>query len=48
MPRSIELERRRSKKRRDNKSGVCKVWKKGCNYEKGIKMGKKKDPMPRM
>ena len=27
MPRSIELERKKSKKRRDNKSGVYKVWK---------------------
>jgi len=48
MPKSIELERKRSKKRRDDKSGMCKVWKKECNCEKGIRMRKKKDLMSRM
>jgi len=48
MPRSMELKRRRRKKRRDNKSGVCKVWKKGCNCEKGVRTKKKKDFMPRI
>ena len=48
MPRSMELERRKSKKRRDDKSEVHKVWKEGCNCEKGVRMGKKKDLMPRM
>jgi len=48
MPRSIELERRRSKERKNNKSGVCKVWKEGCNCEKGVRMRKKKDLMPRI
>ena len=28
MPRSMELERRRSKERRNDESGICKVWKK--------------------
>jgi len=48
MSKSVELERERSKKRRDNESGVYKVWKKECNYKKGIRMGKKKDSMPRI
>jgi len=48
MPRSVELERRRSKKRRDNKSRVYKVWKERCNCEKGVRIGKKKDLMPRI
>jgi len=48
MPRSIELERRESKERRDDKSGVCKVWKKGYNCKEGVRMEKKKDPMSRM
>ena len=48
MPRSIELERRRSTERRNNESGVCKVWKEGYNCEKGVRMRKKKDLMPRI
>jgi len=48
MPESIELERRRSKEKRDDESGVYKVWKKECNCEKGIRMEKKKDLMSRM
>jgi len=48
MPRSIELERRKSKERRDDESGVCKMWKEGCNCEKDVRMRKKKDLMPRM
>ena len=48
MPRSMELERRRSKKRRNNESGICKVWKKRYNYEKGIRTRKERDLMPRM
>jgi len=48
MPKSMELERRRNKKRRDNKSRVCKLWKKGCNCEKSVRIGKKKDSMPKM
>jgi len=36
MPESIELKRRRSKERRNNKSRMYRVWKKRCNYEKGI------------
>ena len=48
MPRSMELERRRSKEKRDEESGVCKVWKEGCNCEKGVRMRKKKDLIPRM
>ena len=48
MSKSVELERERSKKRRDNESGVYKVWKKGCNCKEGIRMGKKKDSMSRI
>ena len=48
MSKSVELERERSKKRRDNESGVYKVWKKGCNCKEGVRMEKKKDPMSRM
>jgi len=48
IPRSIELERKRSKKKKDDKSRVCKVWKKGYNCKKGVRMGKKKDPTPRI
>ena len=48
VPRSMELERKRSKKRRNNKSGMCKVWKKECNYEKGIRTRKERDLMPKM
>jgi len=48
MPRIMELERKRSKKRRNDKSGVCKVWKKRCNCEKSVRMGKKKNLMPRI
>jgi len=52
MPKSIELERReskkRSKKKKDDKGRVCKVWKKGYNCKKGVRMGKKKDPTPRI
>jgi len=48
MPRSIELERKRSKEKRDDKSRVYKVWKEGCNCEKGIRTRKKKNLIPRM
>jgi len=48
MPRSMELKRRRSKKRRNDKSRVCKVWKKGCNCEKDVRIGKKKDLISRI
>jgi len=48
MPRSIELERKRSKEKRNNKSGVYKVWKEGCNCEKDIRTRKKKNLIPRM
>jgi len=48
MPRSMELERRRSKERRNDESGICKVWKKRYNYEKGIRTRKERDLMPRM
>jgi len=44
----MELERRRSKKRRNDKSRICKVWKKRCDYEKGVRTGKKRDLMLRM
>jgi len=42
MPRSIELERRRSKERRDEKSGIYKVWKEEYNCEKGVRKKKKR------
>ena len=48
MLRSMKLERRRSKERKDNKSGVRKVQKKEYNCEKGIRMKKKKNVMPRI
>ena len=48
MLRSMELERRRSKKRRNDKSGVYKVQKKEYNCKKSVKMEKKKDFMPKM
>ena len=46
--RSMKLERRRSKEGRDDKSGVYKVWKERYNCKKDIRMGKKKNLMPRM
>ena len=48
IPRSMELERKRSKKSKNDKSIVCKVWMKECNYEKGVRIGKERDLMPRM
>ena len=48
MPKSIELERRRSKKRRNDKSRMYKVWKKRCNYKKGVRMGRERDLMARI
>jgi len=48
MPRSMELERRGSKKRRNDKGTVYRMWKEGCNCEKDIRIEKKKDLMPRM
>ena len=47
MSRSIELERR-SKKRRNNKNTVYRIWKEECNCEKDIRTGKKKDFMPKI
>jgi len=44
----MELERKRSKKSKNDKSIVCKVWMKECNYEKGVRIGKERDLMPRM
>jgi len=44
----MELERRGSKKRRNDKGTVCRMWKEGCNCEKGVIIGKKEDFMPRM
>jgi len=40
FPGSMELERRRSKERRDNKGAVYKVWKKGCNRRKSARTRK--------
>jgi len=48
MSRSIELERRRSKKRRNNKNTVYRIWKEECNCEKDIRTRKKKDFMPKI
>ena len=48
MPKSMELERKRSKKRRNDKGTVCKVWKKRCNCKKSIRMEKERDLMPRI
>ena len=48
MPRSMELERRRSKKKRDDESKVHRLWKEGYNCKKSVRIGKKKDPMPRI
>ena len=48
MPRSMELERRRSEKKKNNKSRICKVWKKRCNYKEGIRTEKERDLIPRM
>jgi len=48
MPRSMELERRRNKKRRNDKGAVCRMWKEGCNCKEGIRIEKEKDLMSRM
>ena len=48
MPKSIELERRESKKGRNNKGTVCRIQKKGYNCEKDIRVEKKKDLMSRI
>jgi len=48
MPRSMELERRGSKKRINDKGTVYRMWKEGYNCEEGVRIGKKKDLMPRM
>jgi len=41
LPESMELERGKSKKERDNKGVVYKVWKKECNRRKSAKTRKK-------
>jgi len=43
LPRSIELERVRSKKGRDDKGAVYKVWKKGCNRKKSMETRTERD-----
>jgi len=48
MPRSMKLERRKSKEKKDDKSGVCKVWKERYNCEKGVRTRKRKDLMFKM
>ena len=44
----MELKRRKSKKRRNNKGIVYKVWKKKCNCEKGVKTRKERDFISRI
>ena len=44
----MELKKRKSKKRRNNKGVVCKVWKKKYNCEKGVKTRKEKDFISRI
>jgi len=48
MPRSMELERRKSKKRRNNKGTVYRMWKEEYNCKEGIRTEKEKDLMPRI
>jgi len=48
MPRSMELERRKSKKKRNDKGTVYRMWKEGCNCKEGVRVGKEKDLMPRI
>jgi len=47
MPKSMKLERERNKRRND-KSGIYKVWKKKYNYKKSIRMGRERNLMPRI
>ena len=44
----MELKRRKSKKRRNNKGIVYKVWKKKCNCEKDVKTRKERDFISRI
>ena len=44
----MELKKRKSKKRRNNKGIVCKVQKKKYNCEKGVKTRKEKDFISRI
>ena len=44
----MELKKRKSKKRRNNKGIVCKVWKKKYNCEKGVKTRKERDFISRI
>jgi len=48
IPRSIELKKRRNKKRRNDKGIVCRIWKKEYNCEKGIRVEKKRDLISRI
>jgi len=44
----MELERRKSKKKRNDKGTVYRMWKEGCNCKEGVRVGKEKDLMPRI
>jgi len=47
-PGNMELERERSKKERNNKGIMYKVWKKKYNKRKSVGMKKERDFIPRI